>query len=143
MLPSADLLPHLICSRPVHEIGAGMGRISMATRNELVGAVAERYGRCDPAELGRILDECVRQQVEQVGNAVPPGRSDDAELGEMATKRVDQHRSLPDQQVTRSVVQYSRLLNCRLHRHEPPVRPPDRFADCFGVGRVGLAAANI
>ena len=36
-----------------------MGRISMATRDELVGAVAERYGRCDRAERGRILDEFV------------------------------------------------------------------------------------
>ena len=36
-----------------------MGRISMATRDELVGAVADRYGRCDRAERGRILDEFV------------------------------------------------------------------------------------
>ena len=34
-----------------------MRRISMATRDELVGAVSERYGRASRVERGRILDE--------------------------------------------------------------------------------------
>jgi len=34
-----------------------MRRISMATRDELVGAVSERYGRASWVERGRILDE--------------------------------------------------------------------------------------
>jgi len=34
-----------------------MGRISMATRDELVGAVAGRYARASRVERGRILDE--------------------------------------------------------------------------------------
>ena len=34
-----------------------MGRVSMATRNELVAAVAERYARGNRMERGRILDE--------------------------------------------------------------------------------------
>ncbi len=34
-----------------------MRRISMATRDELVGAVSERYGRANRVERGRILDE--------------------------------------------------------------------------------------
>jgi len=35
----------------------GMRRISMRTRDELVAAVSERYGRASRAECGRILDE--------------------------------------------------------------------------------------
>ena len=36
-----------------------MRRVSMATRNELVAAVAERYARSSRLERGRILDEFV------------------------------------------------------------------------------------
>src|ERR671913_163211 len=36
-----------------------MRRVSMATRNELVAAVAERHARSDRTERGRILDEFV------------------------------------------------------------------------------------
>ncbi len=45
MLPSMVLL------------GAAMGRISMATRNELLAALTERYGTSSREERGRILDE--------------------------------------------------------------------------------------
>ena len=34
-----------------------MRRISMATRDELVAAVSDRYGQASRAERGRILDE--------------------------------------------------------------------------------------
>src|SRR4030095_1508627 len=34
-----------------------MRRVSMATRDELVAAVVDRYARSDRAERGRILDE--------------------------------------------------------------------------------------
>ena len=44
MLPWSDLLPHLICSPPSNIGGAEMGWISMATRDELVAALAGRYG---------------------------------------------------------------------------------------------------
>jgi hypothetical protein len=36
-----------------------MRRVSMATRNELVEAIAARYARSDRAEKARILDEFV------------------------------------------------------------------------------------
>src|SRR3982750_1771734 len=36
---------------------AGMRRVSMATRDELVAAIAERYAQGNRAERGRILDE--------------------------------------------------------------------------------------
>jgi hypothetical protein len=53
------LLPHLICSP---HLGAGanqMRRISMATRDELVEALAGRYALGNQAEKSRILDEFV------------------------------------------------------------------------------------
>jgi hypothetical protein len=60
MLPTADPLPHSTCSRPVCSGGgAEMGRISMATRYELVGALAGRYAASDRKERGRILNEFV------------------------------------------------------------------------------------
>ena len=36
-----------------------MGRLSMATRRELVAAIRERYGAATREEKGRILDELV------------------------------------------------------------------------------------
>src|SRR5271169_5224056 len=57
MLLKAEPLPHLICSRPMLIGGSRMRRISMATRDELVAAIAERYSRADGMERGRILDE--------------------------------------------------------------------------------------
>ena len=57
MLPEADPLPHLTCSP--RSLGAEMGQISMATRDELVGALAARYGASNRFERGRILDEFV------------------------------------------------------------------------------------
>src|ERR1700733_9191610 len=53
MLPGCDLLPHLACS----PWGAEMGQISMATRDELVVALAGRYAASNRKERGRILDE--------------------------------------------------------------------------------------
>jgi len=38
-------------------LGAAMGRISMATRDELVAALSGRYGASTRKERGRILDE--------------------------------------------------------------------------------------
>ena len=43
----------------VYRRGAEMGQISMATRDELVGALAGRYAGSDRKERGRILDEFV------------------------------------------------------------------------------------
>ena len=43
MLPWADPLPHLIYPPPSFTVGAETGRISMATRDELVAALAGRY----------------------------------------------------------------------------------------------------
>jgi hypothetical protein len=48
--------------------------------------------------------------VAEIADAVPPRRSDDAELGQVATQCIDEHGPLPDQQITRSMVQQRRLL---------------------------------
>jgi len=53
MLPDGDLLPHLICSPPVFSGGVSMRRVSMATRDELVVVLRERYARSARAERGR------------------------------------------------------------------------------------------
>ena len=54
---ATDSLPYQICFRAVYMLGAEMGRVSMATRDELVVAVAEHYEKSLRAERGRILDE--------------------------------------------------------------------------------------
>jgi len=48
--------------------------------------------------------------VAEIADAVPPRRSDDAEPGQVATQCIDEHDPLPDQQITRSMVQQRRLL---------------------------------
>jgi hypothetical protein len=57
MLPGCDLLPHLTCSHRRASVGAEMGQISMATRDELVVALAGRYAASNRKERGRVLDE--------------------------------------------------------------------------------------
>src|SRR3954452_21019246 len=59
MFPTVELLPHLKCSRPGWGRGDSDRRVSMATRDELVAAVIERYSKGRRAEKGRILDEFV------------------------------------------------------------------------------------
>src|SRR3982751_4736588 len=59
MFPNVELLPHLKCSRPGWVGEIAMRRVSMATRDELVAAVIERYSKGRRAEKGRILDEFV------------------------------------------------------------------------------------
>ena len=57
MFPEAEMLPHVICSRPILIGGLMMRRISMAARDKLVAVVADRYARGDRDEQGLILDE--------------------------------------------------------------------------------------
>src|SRR5437868_14386305 len=83
------------------------------------------------------------QQIDQVSDAVPTRRRDDAKLAKMTADRVYQHGSLPHQQVACSMVQKCGLLMRRLHRYETHSRPADRLADRLGICSIGLAAANI
>src|SRR5215472_1694568 len=53
VFPEAELLPHLICSRPCSSAGLMMRRTSIAARDELVAAIAGRYAQGDRAERGR------------------------------------------------------------------------------------------
>jgi len=57
MLPSDDLLPHVIYSPPVFAGGASMKLISITTCDEVVVALAGRYSLGSQADRGRILDE--------------------------------------------------------------------------------------
>jgi len=59
MLSDTELLPHLICSPPVGGGVISMRLVSMAVRDELVVAIAERYGGSLRWEKARILDEFV------------------------------------------------------------------------------------
>jgi len=67
----------------VYRWGAEMGRISMATRGELVGALAGRYTASDRKGRGRILDEFVavsglhRKHAMRLLRAGPPGHRSD------------------------------------------------------------------
>jgi hypothetical protein len=63
--------------------GAEMGRISMATRDELVGALAGRYAASNRKERDRILDEVAavsglhRKHAIRLLRAWQPGRRPD------------------------------------------------------------------
>jgi len=59
MLPDADPLPHLICSRLISGSRGGDEAVTTATRDELVVAVRERYPKSERSEKARILDEFV------------------------------------------------------------------------------------
>jgi hypothetical protein len=83
MLPDLGLLPQLSCSQPTYIGGAEMGRIRMATRDELVVALARRYVASNRKERGRLLDEFVAvsglhrkdgMRLFRVGQAQPPVR---------------------------------------------------------------------
>ncbi len=57
LLPDVWSLPHLIAPRAGLAAGARMRRVGMATRDELLAAVAARYRDSRRAEKTRILDE--------------------------------------------------------------------------------------
>jgi hypothetical protein len=59
MFSDSDALPHLICSPAIFDRRSVMRRISMATRDELILAIADRYREAERAQKARILDEFV------------------------------------------------------------------------------------
>jgi hypothetical protein len=57
MFPEGEMLPHLICSRPMF-IGVVYDEaISMVARDELVAAIAGRDAQGNGGERGRMPDE--------------------------------------------------------------------------------------
>ena len=68
---------------------------------------------------------------------------DNTEFGKMATQRIDAHRSLLDQQLTRLVQHQRGLLLRALDRNKAHPGTRHRFADRFGVDCVVLAALDI
>jgi hypothetical protein len=80
---------------------------------------------------------------DQVRHACDALRRDDAQLRQMATKGVHQHRPLPYQQVARWMQHQYGLLFSGLDRHKAHRRSGHGRADRRGVGRVGFAALDI
>lgn len=70
-------------------------------------------------------------------------RLHDSVLAMVDRQCVDQHRSLTDQQVAGLVQHESGLLLLRRHLHEAHGGSGHRFADCLGIGGIGLAALHV
>jgi hypothetical protein len=81
--------------------------------------------------------------MEQFLDALAPDRRDDSELGKMGADRIDHRGLLPDEQMARAVEHEAALLLRRLGRHEPHVRPGDRFADGLSVSGVILLPFDV
>ncbi len=99
-------------------------------------------------KLPELLDDAVQSQARQLRQAilrlmeglghrlhvVKTLARNDPELCKVPAQPVDQHRSLPHQQVTRPVQHQRGLLVHALGGHKAHGRPRDRFADCLGIG---------
>ena len=89
----------------------------------------------------RIID--ILQQVDEIDDAVPPHRCNDAEFSKVAAQRIDQHSKLSHQQVAHAMMQKRGLLSCRLHRHEAHARSPNSLTDRRSVRGICLAETNV
>ena len=67
----------------------------------------------------------------------------DAVFGEMRPQRIDEGRSLADQQVANLVRHQNALLLSRLHRDKAHCRLRHGFADGLGICRIGLASFHV
>jgi hypothetical protein len=72
-----------------------------------------------------------------------PLRRDNAELGEEATQRIDEHGTLTHQEIAGAVHHERRVLRFGLDRHVSCARPRHRLADCLGIGPVILVPAHV
>ena len=68
---------------------------------------------------------------------------DDAELRELAPKRVRNGRPLVDEQLPGCMLYQRRLLFLALYANKPHVRPRRGFADRAGVGRIRLPSLEV
>src|ERR1700730_17125178 len=82
-------------------------------------------------------------QLEQFVDAADSLGDDNTEFGKMATQRIDAHRSLLDQQLTRLVQHQRGPLLRALDRNKAHPGTRHRFADRLGVDCVVLAALDI
>jgi hypothetical protein len=80
---------------------------------------------------------------DQIFDLVEATRRDDAELSQMAPQCIDEHRSLPDQEITDTVRDERRLLLRALDRHEAHGRPPHSLTDRFGISCIVLVALHV
>jgi hypothetical protein len=74
---------------------------------------------------------------------LPALSGDDAELGHVGAKGIDELRALTHQLIAHSVLHQSALLLRRLDRNEAHGRPPNRLADRLGIGRIVLVAFDV
>ena len=79
------------------------------------------------------LIACIGSDLEQLFDTIASDRRNDPKLRKMSTNDVDHRGLLADEQMTGTMQRQAALLLGRLGRHEPHVRPGDRFADCLGV----------
>ena len=85
----------------------------------------------------------IRDDRGQLDDALAPLLGDEPEFRQMRTQRVDQLCALADQQVSRSMQHQSRLLFCRLDRHEPHRWTRHGFANGSGIGGIALGALDV
>jgi hypothetical protein len=91
--------------------------------------------RRDPLVAGR-------DALGQLGEAAPPRRRNDAELGQLTAHAVDQLGVLPDQQFARPFEPARGLARDALDRDKAHVRTADRGADRCRIARVVLVAPD-
>ena len=90
-----------------------------------------------------------RQASQQLGDLLGPLGCRDAELRCVAADRIDQHRTLLDQQIAHpehprvKPEDQRRLLLDRFDRYKPHGRAARRFANRLGIDRVVLAALHV
>jgi hypothetical protein len=90
-----------------------------------------------------------RQPPQQLNHLLGSFGHRDAKLRRVAAHRVDQHRTLLDQQIAHpehprvKPEDQRRLLLGGFDRHKPHGRPAHRFADRLGIDRVVLAALGV
>jgi hypothetical protein len=70
-------------------------------------------------------------------------RRDHAELGQMPAQSVHQTHTLAHQPLPATVQQHGSLLVGRLDRHKSRGRSPNRLANRFRIGGVGLVAFDV
>lgn len=70
-------------------------------------------------------------------------RRNNPEFGQVAPQRIDQHGTLPNQQIADTVRSERCLLFWGLDRHKAHRGPAHGFADGFGIGRIMLVALHI
>ena len=104
--------PPLECWRGTKPIHAASSRPAHTKSPQFRDETSERLaGQC--RHIG-IID--ILQPADEIDDAVPPHRCNDSEFSKVAAQRIDQHSTLPYQQVAHAMMQKPRSV-------EPPTSP--------------------